>query len=137
MASTRLTSILGVGLLAVGLAACGGTSGDSGSSGSGGGTAPNPTAAVKIMIDYDPANTGKYVPTPATAKVGDIVEWQFTDDQGGPHTVTSDDGSTFDSQSKNITGNKGDKFNFTFTKAGTYAYHCTYHANMKGSITIQ
>ena len=136
MVLTRLSSTFGVGLLAVALAACGSSS-DGGGGGGGGGTPPNPKAALTIKVEYDPTNTGKYVPTPATAKVGDTVEWQFDDDQGGPHTVTSDDGSTFDSQSKNITGNKGDKFDFTFTKAGTYGYHCTYHANMKGSITIQ
>ena len=136
MVSVRLTSMLGVGLLALGLAACGGSGGGDGGSGPTGSSA-NPSVAVTIKVEYDPTNNGKYVPTPATAKVGDTVEWQFNDDQGGPHTVTSDDGSAFDSQSKNITGNKGDKFDFTFTKAGTYAYHCTYHANMKGSITVQ
>jgi plastocyanin len=136
MIPTRLPSVLGAGLLAIGLAACGSTSTDNGGGG-GGGSSPNPKGAVVIKVEYDPTNNGKYVPTPATGKVGDTVEWQFNDDQGGPHTVTSEDGSSFDSQSKGVTGNKGDKFDFTFTKAGTYAYHCTYHANMKGSITIQ
>ena len=136
MISTRLTSMFGAGVLAMGLAACGGSSGGDGGGG-GGATPPNPKVALTIKVEYDPTNNGKYVPNPATAKVGDTVEWQFDDDQGGPHTVTSDDGSTFDSMSKGVTGNKGDKFDFTFTKAGTYGYHCTYHANMKGSITIQ
>jgi len=53
--------------------------------------------------------------------------------------VTSDDGSTFDSQNGagKVTGNKGDKFQFTFTKAGIFPYHCTFHANMHGTITVQ
>jgi plastocyanin len=63
------------------------------------------------------------------------VTWQFDDNQGGPHTSTADDGS-FDSSSK-VTGNQGDKFSFTFTKAGTVAYHCNYHGNMKGTVIVQ
>jgi plastocyanin len=121
--------------MALALAACGSSSSSTG--GGGGGGSPLPAAAVTISVDFDATNSGKYVPTPATAKVGDVVQWNFNDEQNGPHTVTSDDGSSFDSQAKGITGNKGDKFQFTFTKAGTFAYHCTFHANMHGSITVQ
>jgi plastocyanin len=121
--------------MALALAACGSSS--SGGGGGGGNSSSLPAAATTISVDFDATNSGKYVPTPATAKVGDVVEWDFSDDQNGPHTVTSDDGSTFDSQAKGVTGNKGDKFQFTFTKAGTFPYHCTFHANMHGAITVQ
>jgi len=53
-------------------------------------------AAVTVKVDFDATNSGKYDPSPATAKVGNIVEWDFNDDQNSPHTVTSDDGSTFE-----------------------------------------
>jgi plastocyanin len=96
---------------------------------SGGGGSPT------IKVEFDPANQGKFVPDPDTVKVGTTVTWQFDDDQGGPHTATADDGS-FDSSSK-VTGNKGDKFTFTFTKPGTIPYHCNYHGNMKGTIVVQ
>ena len=98
-------------------------------SGGGGG------GSTTIKVEFDPNNQGKYVPDPDTVKVGAAVTWQFNDDQSAPHTVTADDNS-FDSSAK-VTGNKGDKFSFTFTKAGTYPYHCNYHANMKGTITVQ
>ena len=131
MAASRLLGGLAIGLLALGLAGCG-----SSSTGGGGSTSPLAGAAVTIKVVFDAPNSGKYDPNPATAKVGDVVEWDFNDDQNGPHTATSDDGSTFNSQDK-VTGNKGDKYQFTFTKAGTFPYHCTFHANMKGSITVQ
>ena len=136
MAITRLLSGLGVGLMALGLAACGSSS--TGGSG-GGGSSPVANAAVTVKVDFDATNSGKYDPSPATAKVGNIVEWDFNDDQNSPHTVTSDDGSTFDSQNGagKVTGNKGDKFQFTFTKAGIFPYHCPFHANMHGTITVQ
>jgi plastocyanin len=109
------------------------------------GPSPAPTSSTSapsggggsatIKVEFDPANQGKYVPDPNTVKAGTAVTWDFVDNQGGPHTATADDGS-FDSSSK-VTGNAGDKFAFTFTKAGTVAYHCNYHANMKGTIIVK
>jgi plastocyanin len=133
MAASRWLNLVCLGLLALGLAACGGSSS---SGGGGGSSSPLPNAAATIKVVFDATNSGKYDPNPATAKVGDVVEWDFDDDQNGPHTATSDDGTTFNSQDK-VTGNKGDKYQFTFTKAGTFAYHCTFHANMHGTITVQ
>jgi plastocyanin len=99
-------------------------------------SAPSGTGkTVDVKVEFDAANQGKFVPTPQAVHVGDTVRWVFDDDQGGPHTSTSDDGSTFDSQPK-VTGNKGDTFTFTFTKAGSFAYHCTFHSNMKATITV-
>lgn len=134
MTSKRVLSGAGMGLLALGLAACGGSS-----SASGGGPAPTLAAnvAAAVRIDYDPTSTGKYTPNKTTVKVGDTVEWDFNDDTGGPHTATSDDGTSFDSQSSNVAGNKGDKFQHKFTAAGTFAYHCTFHADMKGTVVVE
>jgi plastocyanin len=119
---------LGAGILALGFAACGGST-DSGG-GSSSTPADNTPAAVTIKVVSDPTNVGKYDPASTTAKVGDTVKWSI-DDDSSPHTVTADDGS-FDSQQKS----KGDTFTFKFAKAGTFAYHCTLHANMKGTITV-
>jgi plastocyanin len=91
-------------------------------------------ATIQVKVEPDPTNLGKYVPTPTSIRVGGTVKWTFDDDQNNPHTATADDGS-FDSSTK-VTGNKGDVFSFTFTKAGSFAYHCNYHANMKGTVTV-
>jgi len=97
-------------------------------------TASGGTTAVKV--EFDATNSGRFDPSSSGIHVGDTVKWSFVDNQNNPHTVTSDDGSTFDSQAKGVTGNPGDTFSFTFTKAGIYAYHCTFHANMTGKITV-
>jgi len=64
--------------------------------------------------------------------VGAIVTWinQDADD----HTATSDPGApvAFDLQLK---GNNGSN-QFTFTKAGTYPYHCSFHAEMHGTVIV-
>jgi plastocyanin len=48
------------------------------------------------------------------------------------HTVTSDNGS-FDSSALA----SGKTFQFTFSKPGTYTYHCSIHASMTATIIVQ
>ena len=82
-------------------------------------------AATMVMIkDF------AYAPKTITIKVGDTVTWENQDSMA--HTATADDES-FD------TGllAKGEKGSVTFDKAGTYAYHCTPHPQMKGTIIVE
>jgi hypothetical protein len=61
--------------------------------------------------------------------VGDTITW--TNQDTAPHTATASDGS-FD------TGNlsKGKSGSITFSKAGTFAYICSIHPSMKGTVTV-
>jgi plastocyanin len=47
------------------------------------------------------------------------------------HNVTADDNSW---GSKSLA--KGDTFSFTFSKTGSFSYHCGVHPSMKASITV-
>ncbi len=94
-------------------------------------SAPSGGSSTDIKVEFDATNAGKYTPASDNVKVGATVKWTITDNQNAPHTVTAED-SSFDSGSKNT----GETFSFTFTKAGTFAYHCTFHANMTGKITV-
>ncbi|HVU68608.1 MAG TPA: cupredoxin family copper-binding protein [Ktedonobacteraceae bacterium] len=71
-----------------------------------------------------------FSPTSLTVKVGTKVTW--TNNDTVAHTVTSDQGA-FDSGTLAV----GQSFSFTFTKAGTYHYHCDIHPFMKATITVQ
>ena len=64
-----------------------------------------------------------------TVPVGTTVVVRNDDSAG--HTWTADDGA-FDSG--NIDG--GGTFEFTFTEAGTFAFHCEMHPAMTGTITV-
>jgi LPXTG-motif cell wall-anchored protein len=89
-----------------------------------------PRAAAKNVTLKD----NLFDPKTITVNVGDTVMWM---DQGqNEHTVTADDGS-FDSGDLK-TGEKT-SFSFTFSKAGTFAYHCKYHGSMGmvGTIVVQ
>ncbi|MCI0486367.1 MAG: plastocyanin/azurin family copper-binding protein, partial [Blastocatellia bacterium] len=52
------------------------------------------------------------------------VEWI---NEGTRHSVDADDGSF-----KSEILKQGDKFEHTFTKAGTFAYHCRFHGEAGG-----
>jgi len=63
-------------------------------------------------------------------KVGTTVTW--TNKDAVAHTVTSDDGTSFNS------GNlaNGQTLSFTFNTPGSWTYHCAIHPSMKGTITV-
>ena len=68
-------------------------------------------------------------PTTLTVPTGSKVTW--TNNDTTAHTVTFDDGSA---DSGNLA--VGSTFDHTFAAAGTFAYHCTIHSFMKGTLTV-
>jgi len=95
--------------------------------GSTGGASAAPAASATsgnavTIVDFG------FNPGTITVKAGTTVTWTNT---GVTHTVTSNAG-LFDSGHLG----SGDTFTFTFSKAGTYAYHCTIHSSMKGEVTV-
>ena len=70
-------------------------------------------------------------PTALVVKPGTTVTWLNGDDI--PHTVVAADTKTF--RSKVL--DSGDKFSFTFTKPGAYAYFCSIHPHMTGKIVVK
>ncbi|MDB5182810.1 MAG: blue (type 1) copper domain protein [Candidatus Saccharibacteria bacterium] len=73
----------------------------------------------------------KYAPDPLVIKVGTKVTWLNGDNVS--HTVTADKSTDgFASPTLGV----GEKYSYTFDKAGTYAYHCTIHSSMHGTVTV-
>ncbi len=72
----------------------------------------------------------KFNPSSLTISSGTTITW--TNKESSTHTVTSDKG-TFESGDMM----KSKTFSFTFTTAGTFAYHCKHHSGMTGSVTVQ
>ncbi|MHB8376969.1 MAG: cupredoxin domain-containing protein [Dehalococcoidia bacterium] len=116
----------------VALAACG--------SGSGYRSSPAPTTAsapaggattvVKAVQGAgDPNTAWKFVPAAVTVPVGATVT--FTNTGSVQHTATADGGS-FDTGAISAGASK----TVSFSKAGTFAFHCSFHPWMKGTITV-
>jgi len=73
-----------------------------------------------------------FSPNNLSVKVGDTVTW--TNDEAVGHDVTADDGS-FKSGAPGAL-KQGDSFEHAFEKAGSFAYNCTVHPNMTGTIEV-
>jgi len=65
-----------------------------------------------------------------TVKIGTTVTWTNADDI--PHTVVSKDGVF-----KSKVLDTGDRFSFTFAKAGQFGYFCSLHPHMTGTIVVK
>jgi plastocyanin len=104
----------------------------------GGGSGGGPTGSPGTPRSTPPLRAAAAIvgfafsPPTLTIKVGTKVTW--TNNDASPHTITSTDGP---STSAKTTGsfdsgavNRGQSFSFTFDKAGTYYYECTFHASM-------
>ncbi len=119
------------------LAACGGTTPTPTQAGNTPttGTTATPSGPTKaIAIDTSTGSFG-FNPATITITVGTTVTW--TNTTSAPHTVTSDDGTSFDSNINTPISANGGTFSFTFTKAGTFSYHCQIHPFMKATIIVQ
>ena len=88
------------------------------------------TAASTAKVVSDSQAQGAYQPNPVMVQDGQSVTWTW-EDQGNQHSVGADDGS-FES----CLQGSGSSFTTTFTKAGTYPYHCSIHSQMKGTVTV-
>ena len=81
----------------------------------------------------DPADTiadYSFSPATITVSVGDTVTW--TNQGKQPHTATASDGSF-----NTGTLHTGQSASHTFTKAGTFAYICSIHPFMHGTVVVQ
>ncbi len=94
-------------------------------------TSPGKTCGSSAAAANISATSSKsFAPSAARIAVGQSVCWQ--NQSQFDHTVTSDDGSSFNSGLA-----IGETFVHTFAAVGTYTYHCTIHAGMVGTITVQ
>jgi plastocyanin len=90
-----------------------------------GGAAPTASTASAVTI-----RNFAFGPAPLTVSTGTRLTW--TNQDSSAHTATAVDGS-FDS------GNlaQGQSFSRTFATAGTFAYRCTIHQYMTGTVVVR
>ncbi len=86
---------------------------------------PAPAVAAKVSIAGF-----AFGPQAITVKAGERITW--TNNDGAAHTVTFKDGSA---SSKSLA--PGDVFTRAFDRPGTYAYACSFHPYMTGTVIVQ
>ena len=74
--------------------------------------------------------SGMVFPASTTVKKGTTVTWHNEDGFG--HTVTSDDGTSFNSGNLAASGT----FSYQANTVGSFAYHCNVHSNMHGTLIV-
>lgn len=129
---TRLAPIAAAGIVAGGLAACGGSSTDTP-------TAASCSAGSAAVSQGSPSTTVQandnlaFAPTTITVGVGQVLQWKNVGQI--MHTVTFNDNALSCLSDEQLNG--GSTWDVTFNTAGTYAYHCTIHEQMTGTVKVQ
>jgi plastocyanin len=139
------SGILGVVVMALFLAGCGGSSSSVNTSVPPTATtaptlppatvAPTTAPATPTAVSGSAAVTIQnfsFNPQVITVKVGTTITW--TDKDSTAHTVTSLSGPT-SFNSGDLTPSGG-TFHFTFSQAGTYSYHCMIHPSMTATVIV-
>src|SRR4051794_16758755 len=70
--------------------------------------------------------------SPATLKARPGARIDVTNDDSAPHSVTAEDGHSFDSGRLQ----QGGSMTITAPRTGRYAFHCTVHQFMKGELVV-
>jgi plastocyanin len=86
--------------------------------------APSADGTEVVIQDF------RFGPGDLTVPVGDTVTWRNLD--GFDHTVAG----TQEVPTRSPDLGEGDRYEFTYTEAGTYEYLCTIHATMRGTVTV-
>ncbi len=95
-------------------------------------TSTVPANAVSVKIS-GASGSFSFSPASVTVPVGTTIVW--TNDSASAHTVTSDTGDAFTWDSSAVSSGGG-TFSETFTKAGTFPYHCSFHPSMHGTVIV-
>ena len=91
------------------------------------------TVAVQQEVSPNTVIIQGFAFSPVALKIqkGTTVTW--TNQDSVKHTVTSSEGSELDSKLLA----KGESYSHTFNDAGTFAYYCKLHPNMKARVIVE
>jgi plastocyanin len=102
----------------------------------GGGSGPSAGAAPSAEASSGTSSAitiSNFKFSPGTLRVQHGARIKVANDDSAPHTVTADEGNSFDSG----TVDSGASTTIRAPAAGTYSYHCTIHPFMKGKLVVQ
>src|SRR6267143_5887563 len=126
------------GLLLASIVACGSSTGYGGNPPPPPPPPPGPPPAPGTVF----VTISDYQFSPDTITIAKNTPVRWTNDGTVSHTATADGGS-FDSGNLGGKGTdpygppmQGGKYDFTFATAGTFTYHCTIHAGMRGAVIV-
>lgn len=120
---------IAAGFILVIATACGGSSATTPPAAATAATGGAPTCAAGVGTGQQVAAVNiAFTPPSTSVGVGGTVTW--TNGDTVTHTITFDNGPDCGHLAA------ASSLTVTFPAAGTYAYHCTIHSSMKGTITV-
>jgi len=125
----RIRLIIAAATTVAAVTACGGAGAPSSNSSS---TSSSATGASPEVSHSVAIKNFAYSPASLTVVVGTTVTWTNSDPT--PHTTTADTSAPMSWDSGNLTS--GQSYAVTFSKPGTYAFHCSIHNYMTGTIKV-
>jgi plastocyanin len=130
----RLSLTIGLLALAATLAACSGTSAAPGSQAPGSSApAGSPSGNAVTIVAKDM----KFSQPAVTVKAGAAFDLVFDNQEGAPHNVAISDASGKSVYKGEIVSSKKVTYPIPALAAGSYAFLCEVHPDMKGTITAQ
>ena len=91
----------------------------------------NNSNQASVATDKVTIQNFAFSPASITVKKGTTVTW--TNQDNTTHTVTGDNLTGF--ASPNL--DNGNSYSFAFNQTGTFTYHCNFHSEMQGTVTVQ
>jgi plastocyanin len=130
----RLSGLFGALTLLLAMTSCGGDSAAPGGGGGGGGGGGNCPANTFCM------GSSSFIPGSRTVNTGTTVTW--ANDSGVDHNATWDNATGRSAAlagdgTGDMTLNNGNTHTRLFNTPGSYGFHCTIHAGMSGTLTVQ
>ena len=101
--------------------------------GGGGGATASAPAPASTPGSHASIAISNFKFSPATLTVPRGARIAVSNSDSAPHTVTADDGHSFDSG----TVQNGGSTTITVANAGRFPYHCTVHPFMKGVLVVK
>ena len=123
-----MSSLVVIAATALVFAGCGGGDSPSASANSSG---SSPQAASGGSASAVKISDFKFAPASVTVKPGARVA--VTNEDSTAHTATADDGNSFDTG----TLAQGASKTISVSKPGSYAYHCSIHPFMHGTLVVE
>ena len=131
----KISGLFGVLAVALVVGSCGG-GGDGGTSPPPPPPPPPPTCPEGVFC----MDGSRFFPTARTVTVGSTVTWR--NESSGPHNVTWDNAAGRNAAvpgdgSGDIPDYSSGDHTRRFNTTGTFGFHCTIHAGMDGTLTVQ
>jgi plastocyanin len=94
---------------------------------------PADSSPGKVTGNIEITDNKIFTPSQISVSKGEAVTWTNNDDVA--HTVTDDLENVGGPKSTSIA--PGATYTFTFTKTGSFQYHCEFHHEMRGTIVVK